>query len=129
MGFPRSWIELIMECLTSVSYSILINGSPLKSFKPSRELRQGDPLSPYLFTVCAESLSRLLIDVEARGCITSFPIDREHLTISHVFFAYDNLLFCKANPIEWCDMLHLLETYERAFSQKLNREKNINIFQ
>lgn len=118
-----------MECLTSISYSILINGSPQQFFKPSRGLRQGDPLSPYLFIICAETLSRLLLDAKARGCITSFPIDREHLTISHLFFMNDSLLFCKANPIEWCNMLHLLETYKRAFGHMLNKDKTLIFFQ
>ncbi|KAJ0017174.1 hypothetical protein Pint_11951 [Pistacia integerrima] len=62
MGFNPTWIKVIMNCLSSVTYLVLINGIPQKSFKPSRGIRQGDPLSPYLFIIRAETLSRLIQD-------------------------------------------------------------------
>lgn len=59
-GFHEVWISWIMTCMTSVSYSYLVNGTAQGKVNPSRGIRQGDPLSPYLFILCSEVLSGLL---------------------------------------------------------------------
>ncbi|XP_030958481.1 uncharacterized protein LOC115980358 [Quercus lobata] len=69
MGFADTWVALIMECITTVSYSILVNGEPKDVIVPSRGLRQGDPLSPYLFLFCAEGLNALLQNAANEGMI------------------------------------------------------------
>ena len=60
LGFHEKWIELMMMCVSTVSYLVLINGEPKGKFIPSRGLRQGDPISPYLFLLCVEGLSAML---------------------------------------------------------------------
>lgn len=67
LGFHSKFIELIMTCVTSVSYSVLVNDKLGASFSLIRRLRQGDPLSPYLFLFCVEGLSSMISHVERRG--------------------------------------------------------------
>jgi hypothetical protein len=60
MGFHRRWVELIMSLISTVSFSVMFNGTPLEEFRPSRGLRQGDPIFPFLFFLAEEGLSGLL---------------------------------------------------------------------
>ncbi|XP_042969143.1 uncharacterized protein LOC122301839 [Carya illinoinensis] len=123
MGFNRRWIFLTMQCVTTVSYSTLINGKPQGNFSPLRGIRQGDPLSPYLFILVAEVLSSLLNHAETTKLIQGFPICRGRLSINHLLFADDSLLFCRANAREWASIQVILNLYEEASGQKLNKSK------
>lgn len=114
LGFASSMVGLIMKCISSVSYSILYNGFPSKKFVPSRGLRQGDPISPFLFLICAEGLSSLLKEAEIRKVIHGVRISRSVTPISHLFFADDTLLFTRANETEAEAITDILLLYEAA---------------
>ena len=75
-GFSKKWVDLIMLCISSVSYSIIINGEACGNVIPSRGIRQGDPLSPYLFLLCAEGFSALIHKATHDNQISGMSIGR-----------------------------------------------------
>ena len=101
--------------------------SALGCIKPSRGLRQGDPLSPYLFLLCAMGLQGLVQKAKMEGSLKGVAICRQGLRVSHLFYADDSLLFCHATEDECQRILDILVVYERGTGQKINREKT-NIF-
>ena len=92
LWFDPRWIELIMACVSSVTYRVRFNGSETEEFVPSRGLRQGDPLSPYLFLLVAEGLSAMLKGAEERGELEGVSVCRAAPQVSHLLFADDSLL-------------------------------------
>lgn len=94
---PRMLSDLIMSCLRSSSMSLIWNGSVCNSFSPSRGVRQGCPLSPYIFVMCMERLAAL---IEARvGSREWKPIrvPRGGIGLIHIFYADDLILMCEAS--------------------------------
>ncbi|XP_050249301.1 uncharacterized protein LOC126696657 [Quercus robur] len=126
-GFSDTWVALIMECITTVSYSILVNGEPNGVIVPSRGLRQGDPLSPYLFLFCAEGLNALLRNAADEGVINGFSLCRNGSKLTHMFFADDCLIFCRSTLEECNKIQELFTIYETASGQMINKEKT-NLF-
>ena len=128
MGFNERWISLILMCVSTVKYSVLINGEAKGKIIPTRGLRQGDPISPYLFLLCVEGLSTMIKKEERDGLSKGVAINREAPRISHLLFADDSIVFCRAS-IEECDrVLKVLEDYEGESGQKLNKEKTFLFF-
>ena len=100
LGFHERWIGLIMRRITTISYYVLINGVAHGNIMPLRGLRQGDPLSFYLFLLCADGFSSLINKAVRSHTMNGLSICRGCLMISHLFFANDSLLFCKVSSQE-----------------------------
>ena len=128
LGFAESWTKLIMMCINSVSYSVLINGEQCGFFSTSCGIRQGDSLSPYLFLLCAEGLSYLLRKTKLNNRITGVVASRGGPKISHLFFMDDSLLFCQATVANCGEISNVLKLYEEASGQQLNRAKTSIFF-
>ena len=116
-----------MHCITSVSYSILVNGATYGNITPTRGLRQGDPISPYIFLLCADGFSSLIHDAARNHKISGVSICKGCPKITHLFFADDNLLFCKANSQECQNLVNILQLYEAASGQ-INVDKSSVFF-
>lgn len=100
MGFLAMWIDWVMSCVTTSSFYVRINGKAYGNTFPSRGLRQGDPLSPYLFLLCEKIFTSLLAKAEEDGWLHGVLICRRAPSISHLLFTDDSLLFCPANQQE-----------------------------
>lgn len=88
--------DLIMACIESSTLSVLWNGCPLDNFKPFRGIRQGDPLSPYIFVLCLDKLSQLIQKEVVDHSWKPFRINRNGIDISQLSFANDMLLFAES---------------------------------
>lgn len=105
MGFSICMVQSIMQCVKTIYFSILVNGSPKGPILPSRGQRQGDPLSPYLFLLCSEGLVFLLKQSATTKCLEGVKVCRGATSINYLLFADDSLIFCRAS---WEASLHLL---------------------
>ena len=95
LGFHRRWRNLMMQCVSTVTYSIKINVKPKGHISPTRGLRQGNPLSPYLFLLCAEGLSALIKKVVAEGSMEGIFVCKNGPCLSHLFLQTIVLSFAK----------------------------------
>ena len=123
LDFDGKWRNLVGCCIRSVSFSIMVNGEPRGFFHPSRGLYQGDPLSPYLFLLCAEGFRSLIQQAANNGEICGVPLCKEGPKITHLFFVDDSMLFCRANDIDFQTVMNILTKYEEALGQKINHGK------
>ena len=112
-----------MTCVKTVKYSVRFNGNLLQSFTPTCGLRQGDPMSPYLFLFVADGLSRLIQSKVETGELQELKICRQSPGISHLLFADDSLLFFKANSDQANKVKNILDNYERATGQLISPSK------
>jgi hypothetical protein len=123
LGFSGRWVNWIMSCVTSVRYQVKFNGNNLDTFSPPCDIRQGDPLSPFLFLFVADGLSTLLQREVDSNHITPVKICRRAPGILHLLFADDSLLFFKAQAEQATRIQSILNVYAASTGQLINPGK------
>lgn len=124
MGFPRLWISWILSCVSSAAASILINGSPTKPFKLHRGLRQGDPLSPFLFNLIVETLSLVIQKATNQGLWEGVEISRGGSKITHLQYADDTVIFCPPVIDHLLNIKKMLILFQLASGLQVNFHKS-----
>lgn len=116
-----------MDCITTSSFSVIINGTLKGMITPQRGLRQRCPLSPYLFTTSAEAFPNLLTQAERQKRIQGLRF-RQHISISHLMFANDSLIFSRASLKDCQHLKDIFNCYAAISGQIFNFNKSCMFF-
>lgn len=128
LGLPPCFVELIMISVTSVSYSFLMNGSQFGRLIPERGLRQGDPLSPYLFICVVEAFMGMIAKAEEAGLLHGVRVAPSAPSVSALCFADDTMIFCRATNAEAAVLKSILDSYAVVSGQVINFDKSSMTF-
>jgi len=127
IGLPSSLIHVIMHCITTPTMHVLWNGRPTDAFNPSRVVRQGDPISPYIFVLCMERISQTICKLVDEGHWHAIKMSRRGPSLSHLFFADDLILFGTTDMEQIQLIKETLEAFCLCSDQKISHSKS-NIF-
>ena len=123
-GFVPTWRKWIRGSLNSVEYSVILNGRPRGRFKGTRGLRQGDPLSPFLFTLLAGGLGRLIDKLVGQNLVECFEVGRDKIKVSHLQFADDTLFFIREDENNIRTLFSALKIFSTVSGLNINFGKN-----
>jgi hypothetical protein len=123
-GFSTNWIAWIMNLISSTFFSILVNGTPSQPFSPSRGIRQGNPLSPFLFVIMAEGLGRYIKASIENGSLQGLPLHGLQPTASHSQFVDDTMLLNTPTAQEENKLSSILNDFSEASGTTFNLEKS-----
>ncbi|KAJ9559906.1 hypothetical protein OSB04_005066 [Centaurea solstitialis] len=124
MGFGSKWIGWIRGCLQSASTSVLINGSPTEEFRMNRGLRQGDPLSPYLFLMAGEVLQQMILIACEKGLFKGIKLASSKRNLSLLQFADDALIFGKWTNKNIVSLSKILNCFYEVSGLRINFSKS-----
>lgn len=113
-----------MECITTVTYKAVLNGSTGHTIIPERGLRQGDPISPYLFIIAVEGLTVLIKEAINSGSLSGMRLSPNGPLLSSLMFADDTMLITRAEATEVYEMVNILNKYMNASGQRINVTKS-----
>eukprot|EP00253_Pinus_taeda_P011623 PITA_11623 len=123
-GFSRRWIDWIHSLISSPNFSILVNGTPSKTFTASRGIRQGDPLSPFLFILAAEGLGRFIKKEREANRIKGLKLWGNNLPLTHQRFVDDIMLFGEPTVKQVKHLRRILDLFAEASGLEINRDKS-----
>ena len=123
MGFGVSFITWVMSSLTSVSFSVLINGVASSFFRSGRGLRQGCPLAPLLFLVVAEGLSRALLSAKNNGIFRGISFGNK-LSLTHVLFVDDIVMITDGSAQSLFMLYEILMDFTKSSGMMINENKS-----
>lgn len=124
LWFNHKIVELFMACIMYVCYQITHAGKSFGSIVPQRDIRQGDLLSSYIILICMEAFTALIYDFEAKRLIRGIKVARSAPSISHIFFADDSYIFCRASAENADHMVYPPSIFEKTSGQKINPDKS-----
>lgn len=124
MGFSNKVQDLVYPSISDIQYKVGINGETSSEFRSTREVRQGDPLSPLLFIMAQQMFSFNLKKMERTGGLQPYKLGRNIQPISHLLFADDMLVFSNGRIRSLRTLRDLLQRYERSSGQQINLEKS-----
>ena len=124
MGFHNLWITLIKGCMESATVPMLVNGSPTEEFKPTRGLRQGDPLAPFLFLVVAEGLAGIVRSASKTTLLTGLKFGRKEIEVCILQFADDTIFLCEDSFNNVVTLKAIIKGFELASGLKINFHKS-----
>ncbi|GLT97295.1 hypothetical protein SLE2022_148680 [Rubroshorea leprosula] len=124
MGFCATWRKWIRVCLETSLVSVLVNGSPTRQFTVSRGLRQGDPLSPFLFLIVVEGLNGLISTASQKGLLEGVQVGSRGFKVTHLQYADDTILFGTASEENVWAMKGILRSFELVSDLKINFNKS-----
>lgn len=127
MGFSVKWRDWIQSCLQSTHGSVLVNGSPTLEFKIMRGLRQGDPLSPFLFILAIESLHIALLEAKSKSIFHGIEVGNDKIHVSHLLFADDALIMGEWSLENAKNRSHILSCFHLASGLKVNSQRANNL--
>jgi len=125
---PQMMIDVILNCISLTTFSILWHGEKTEAFTPSRGVRQGDPLSPYLFVLCMERLNHLIEAAVEKGDWKPIIASRGGPSVASLFFADDLILFGEASLAQARTIKNCLDTFCKASGQKVSYSKSSVFF-
>ncbi|XP_075665344.1 uncharacterized protein LOC142635008 [Castanea sativa] len=128
LGFHSDTVDLILSCISSTSAFLLFNGSQIGDIFPSCGLRQGDPISPYIFILCMEFLNTLINMKCEEGSWKKIKASCNGLGFSHMFFADDLLLFAKTDESSIEAIVEVLDKFCQLTGLKISKAKSKILF-